>query len=257
VSSIIAVYYASNQYRILGRCLQADQIKAWIRNESDPRKHNLLNVRISSFGNKDDEFLPSAASVLTISSPNILLSASLNAFLIGLGVYLGFIWTRNLDASAGPHGSCDVFITYVISLGVCYGIYSLSGVVVAHQIYISESDLIQGEEKTSGGTSTGLGSGQCLGPALGGEGAPLGYNGLLPSRIPMQILSKGSAASISSPLPSAAQSFTKQACDIQGHMTNLELIMALREAATLRRDTAAADERVAQLYERLSQVQGQ
>jgi len=249
VSSIIAVYYASKQYRILGRCLQADQIKAWIKNETDRRKHSLRNV--------DDEFLPSAASVLTISAPNMLLSASLNAFLIGLGVYLGFVWTRNLDALAGPHDSRDVFITYVISLAVCYGVYSLSGVVVAHQIYISESDLIRGEEKTSGDTSTGLRSRQCLDPALVGEGAPLGYNGLPPSRIPMQILSKRPAASISTQFPGAAQSFTKQAGDIQGHMTNLELIAALREAATLRRDTAAADERVAQLYERLSQVQDQ
>jgi hypothetical protein len=31
--------------------------------------------------------------------------------------------------------------------------------------------------------------------------------------------------------------------------------MALRDAATLRRDTEAADERVAELYERLSQAQ--
>ncbi|KAK3368827.1 hypothetical protein B0T24DRAFT_706975 [Lasiosphaeria ovina] len=33
VSSIIAVYYVSNQYRTIGRCLSASQIKSWITNE--------------------------------------------------------------------------------------------------------------------------------------------------------------------------------------------------------------------------------
>lgn len=229
--------------------LQADQIKASARNDGGERKNTRHQRRASSFGlSKDsellEEFLPSAASVLTISAPNMLLSASLNAFLIGLGVYLGFVSTRNLDASAGPHDSRDIFITYVVSLGICYGIYSLSGVVVAHQIYISPRDLIRGEDEAP------------RDPSVGHHGieTPLGYDGLVPSRIPMQALHKGPAAPVSSTIPDAAQRSRRQGRDSQGIATHLELIMALRDVATLRRDTGAADERVAQLYERLSQA---
>lgn len=74
--------------------------------------------------------MPSAAAVLNMSAPNMLLSFSLNAFLIGLGVYLGYVWTRNLDELAGAKGSRDVFITYVVGLVVCYCIYALSRAVV-------------------------------------------------------------------------------------------------------------------------------
>ena len=74
---------------------------------------------------------PAAASVLTISAPSMLLSASLNSFLIGLGVYLGFVWTRNLDSDATSDGSRDVFIVYITCLAVFYGVYSLS--ISAHR----------------------------------------------------------------------------------------------------------------------------
>lgn len=63
----------------------------------------------------------------------MLLSASLNAFLIGLGIYLGYVWTRNLDEAAGQKASRAVFITYVVGLGACYGIYAPSGAVVADE----------------------------------------------------------------------------------------------------------------------------
>jgi hypothetical protein len=83
--------------------------------------------------------MPSPAAVLTISAPNILLSASLNSFLLGLGIYLAYVWTRNLDTAAGTIGSRAVFITYVASLIVCYGIYELSGLVVAGQDYTTNN----------------------------------------------------------------------------------------------------------------------
>src|SRR5437016_391918 len=60
-----------------------------------------------------------------------LLSASINLFLIGLGVYLLFLWQRKLDAR-------DVFITYSFSISVCYGVYSLSSLSSSASIDISE-----------------------------------------------------------------------------------------------------------------------
>ncbi|PMD49297.1 uncharacterized protein K444DRAFT_502184, partial [Hyaloscypha bicolor E] len=128
VSAIIAVYYASDQYRILGRHLNCEDVKAWIRND------RLAGYGIDQYG----EFMPSPAAVLTVSAPNMLLSASLNSFLLGLGTYLAYVWTRHLDTTASTNDSRAIFITYVVSLTVCYGIYELSGLVLVRRSYSTE-----------------------------------------------------------------------------------------------------------------------
>jgi hypothetical protein len=71
-------------------------------------------------------FTPSAASVITISAPQMLLSGSLLMLLLGLGIYLGFLWTRSLDETAGINDSRNVFITYVVGLAVSGFVYSIS-----------------------------------------------------------------------------------------------------------------------------------
>ncbi|KAF2846728.1 hypothetical protein T440DRAFT_405063 [Plenodomus tracheiphilus IPT5] len=137
VSATMSVYYATRQYRSLGRCLHPEEVRDWIKG-----KHRKENSASSSESSKYQDMLPSPASVLTVSAPNMLLSASLHSFLIGLGIYFGYTWTRNLDADAGVHGSRAVFITYLIGLIVCYGIFGLSSLVVAGQSYQSEKSLL-------------------------------------------------------------------------------------------------------------------
>ena len=44
---------------------------------------------------------------------------SIFAFLLGLAIYQGFIWTRALDTIAGIGASRDVFITLVVGTGCC------------------------------------------------------------------------------------------------------------------------------------------
>ena len=71
-------------------------------------------------------FTPSIASVLTISAPQVLLTTSVGTLLVGLGIYFGFTWTRELDPDAGASASRNVFIMYIVGLGTCLAIYSLS-----------------------------------------------------------------------------------------------------------------------------------
>jgi hypothetical protein len=71
-------------------------------------------------------FTPSAASVITISAPRMLLSGSLAMLLIALAIYFGFLWTRNLDQYAGPNASRNVFITYIIGVAVSGLVYYIS-----------------------------------------------------------------------------------------------------------------------------------
>lgn len=132
----MTVYYGTRQYRLLSRCLQPEQVKTWIRwrnHRSTPltRKTNAwLGVNQQNPAqplSKSGLALPSVASVLTVSAPNMLLASALHAFVVGLGIYLGFVWQRHLADEAGPTDNRDIFITYLVGLAFCYGIYTLSG----------------------------------------------------------------------------------------------------------------------------------
>lgn len=56
----------------------------------------------------------------------MLLSSSLVMLLVALGIYLGFLWTRNLDGNAGTNASRNVFITYITGLVVSALVYNIS-----------------------------------------------------------------------------------------------------------------------------------
>jgi hypothetical protein len=74
-------------------------------------------------------FTPSVTAIVTMAAPQGLLSASVFALLIALGIYLSFTWTRNLDRYAGLHDSGNVFICYIVSLAVCLIVYSTSALI--------------------------------------------------------------------------------------------------------------------------------
>jgi hypothetical protein len=88
-------------------------------------------------------FTPSAASVITISAPQMLLSVSLLMLLMALGIYLGFLWTRSLDQSAGINDSRNVFITYVVGLAVSGFVYSISQLFQDAE-KLSERQIVEG-----------------------------------------------------------------------------------------------------------------
>ena len=101
-------------------------MRAWIRGHSKgPYDYirengpNLAEQLVRSLA-------PAPSSVVTVSAPGLLLSASLCFLLTGFGIYLGFMWTRTLDDLAGPDDNRDVFIIYIISLVFCYGLCSMS-----------------------------------------------------------------------------------------------------------------------------------
>ncbi|KAB2105012.1 hypothetical protein AG0111_0g7137 [Alternaria gaisen] len=209
VSAIMAAYYATRLYRKLGRCLRANEIKAWIH----PTKTTLRYPESSV-----QQWLPSVASVLTVSAPNMLLSASLNTFLVGLGVYFGNVWTRNLDESAGSSASRAVFIVYIVGLALCYGIYALSSLIASDQSYVSNWDML---------------------------------HDFLPSRARVQ---DHPTRRVSNLDPEAVTEHCEPSSKTENpddDSTRQQLVRALREAADLRRNSATADERVAELLEKL------
>ncbi|KAI0425422.1 hypothetical protein F5Y09DRAFT_101178 [Xylaria sp. FL1042] len=139
VSATMAVYSASSQYRIFCRCVSAEHIKEWIKTYArlssfapklpSPERFNPEREGDSETGVDPMAFeitVPPMASVVLISAPFELLVLSLHSFLIGFGIWLGFVWTRDLDQDAAQGDSRAVFITYAVGLGVCYIVYTLS-----------------------------------------------------------------------------------------------------------------------------------
>lgn len=125
----MAVYYASTQHRSMGRLLLPGQVRGWIRGEYDQEP----DITSTDMTELLKPFKPSPTSVLTISAPQLLLSSSLYSFLVGLGVYVSFVWRRQLDPDAGFNDSRNIFVTYVVSIAVCEIIYSVSSVAQEEQ----------------------------------------------------------------------------------------------------------------------------
>ncbi|KAH8744283.1 hypothetical protein F5882DRAFT_455077 [Hyaloscypha sp. PMI_1271] len=87
-------------------------------------------------------FRPGIASVLSVSAPQALLSASLISLLIAFGIYLGFTWTRSLDTNASGSDSRNVFIFYITTLFICFLVYSLSS-LAQNEDRISEYSVME------------------------------------------------------------------------------------------------------------------
>lgn len=157
-------------------------------------------------------------------------------------MYLACVWTRNLDESAGVNGSHAVFITYVVSFTICYGIYALSGILVAR--HSSSKDFNFFFQVNTPAVKTQRKHTEAV--------TPQRRDARIPINIPMRQLAMD--------IDSESQSILKitpvsidQASVSHKQANNLELVQALNAAAQLRRDSAAADERIAQLYECLAQ----
>ena len=227
VSSIIAVYYATKQYRIMGRCLYADQVKGWIQNQKKKHWSPRKNTKFAS-----------VASVLTVSAPNMLLSFSLNSFLAGLGIYLGFTWTRSLDETAGVIGSRAVFITYIVGLCISYGTYALSSTIVASQTYVSDEELLRavnglppGDRDGSNHEEMGGGFGDFPTPASANRSDNVSLD-LHTQQVPPETEPRRYTSSNDVP-------------------TRRELLEVFQEAARLRAASGKVDERLAGLLEKL------
>ena len=58
-----------------------------------------------------------------------MMSYAINALILGLAIYQGFVWTRNLDTGAGKINSRNVFIAYIVSSGFCVVFFSFAAVI--------------------------------------------------------------------------------------------------------------------------------
>lgn len=62
-------------------------------------------------------------SAFLLQVPFTYMKLSLGSFVIGLSVYLGFVWTRNLDQDAGKTDSRNIFIVLLVVVVACIYFY--------------------------------------------------------------------------------------------------------------------------------------
>ncbi|KAI1751562.1 hypothetical protein F4782DRAFT_531337 [Xylaria castorea] len=204
VSAIMDVYAASTEYRLLCRCVSAEDIKGWIKGPSNNNPK----------GNTGMPALPSVASVVTVSAPFALLVVALNSFLVGFGIWLGFVWTKNLDPDSTRGDNRAVFITYAVGLGTCYLVYTASNLSAGPWKSLSKwrDDIINKMRE----------------PATG--------------EYSRHIEERPQESQVHDPIIATASQPTS---------SHEELSNALRQTAKLRRELTESEELLADLYERL------
>ena len=204
-------------------------MKRWIQGSKPVHRHDVpLRTLV---------VLPSAAAVLTMSAPNMLLSSSLNAFLVGLGVYLGYVWTRNLGEQAGAMGSRGVFITYVVGLGVCYFVYALSRLIIADQSYVSEREWVRKYPATDFRPIKMITAADVIGPCS--------------TQTPPE--QDEERATSQNAISESTNGEARHRSMIHDEDARKELLVLLREAADMRKASAKVDERLGRLLERLGE----
>ena len=124
VAGCLSVYYACSLSRDIGKCYQPEAVRDWLT------AANTSNI--ASFeGDKKKGRKASLSGIFILSAPYTMMSYSILAFIIGLAIYQGFVWTRTLDTDAGKTNSRKVFIAYIASSGFCQLFFTFAGVIKA------------------------------------------------------------------------------------------------------------------------------
>ena len=124
VSGCISVYYACALSRDIGKSYQPELIRNWLSTAppDGPRETGLGEIQ---------EKKASISAVFILSAPYTMMSCAIFAFIVGLAIYQGFVWTRNLDTDAGKLNSRNVFIAYIVSTGICELFFAFAGWIKA------------------------------------------------------------------------------------------------------------------------------
>jgi len=110
-------------------------------NNSDGKRQGNSSIQVlnhnpeaNNSGGETSEYgkpflVPDFTAVLLISAPSVLLHYSLEAYMIGLAIYLGGVWQYHLgDMAVGPDDNRNIFIFFMFSLILCYAIYFVSDI---------------------------------------------------------------------------------------------------------------------------------
>ena len=165
------------------------------------------------------------------------MSYSISAFVIGLAIYQGFVWTRTLDTDAGKTNSRNVFIAYIASSGFCQLFFASAGVIKT----VESRLMLRSSKRRLGVWAQGSGGIVERSPRDGDE--------------PLQLeqLNQAASASHASASPQEDVELPQQVPNMESLYRGLET--ALEAAAKAHILSAEADRQVASEYAKLSRLQ--
>src|SRR5947207_9340714 len=102
--------------RNIGNLRKPSDVRRWMCRQPD---------KVSEATYDPTLLVASVAVAALLSSPTVMVTFAITAFLTGVGIYLGFIWVHDLDALASQGESRSVFICFMVSLGFCGCFYGL------------------------------------------------------------------------------------------------------------------------------------
>ncbi len=137
VAGCLSVYYACTLSRNIGKCYQPKLVRDWL---SSATQH--ASTTTNAEENEKDETQASLSAIFILSAPYTMMSFAILAFITGLAIYQGFVWTKTLDTDAGKANSRNVFIAYIVSTGFCQLFFLSADVIKA-----IESLLIRGRSR--------------------------------------------------------------------------------------------------------------
>ncbi|CAI6090554.1 unnamed protein product [Clonostachys chloroleuca] len=157
ITSLLAVYFATSQAWTISQLTSEKGLRRWVHNTDDAGNDGIrLWMALNGNDNDNDDnqneeeeqseqllagLAPALSSTITVSAPSLLLSSSLLLLLAGMGVFLGFVWSRDLDVDAGVGDNKSVFVVYVVVLGVSL---ALTGVFALGQRPVPARSVILG-----------------------------------------------------------------------------------------------------------------
>jgi hypothetical protein len=167
ISGTLSVFFAVLLQRIIGSLYEVRTLRAWLSSldtypdiEGLRALKNILQLSSthlpSDTGQGDVEAarslqeifakfdlqqhrigVVSLFSALILETPRSMINISLGSFLTGLAIYFGFLWTRDLDANAGPGDSRNVFIIFIVTVLCCIGMYSVPRGIKSNDEYVA------------------------------------------------------------------------------------------------------------------------
>ena len=130
ISGSLSVYFARLLQRTVGALYRAEDVRDWLTRPDEETLKMLEHQKdFPSIPDMEQarQQTPRSASLfsaLVMSAPSSMINVALGSFLLGLGVYLGFLWTRHLDTQGGRNDSRDVFIIFIVSTVIIIALYA-------------------------------------------------------------------------------------------------------------------------------------
>jgi hypothetical protein len=107
LSAFLSVLFVCQKQRFIGRVLFHE-----MRTKDLPSEKAKFRERMHE-GNTEF-IIPRISMVLLLCASKTFLDYAIVAYVLGLGVYLGFVWQNSLDVDAGYDASRNIFIVFLI-----------------------------------------------------------------------------------------------------------------------------------------------